>query len=114
MRSDDVNPFCDQPTDEPPEVSALVLAPSGAYAYTADPKYGEATNPPSVKDVVKNAGGTTNLLDCGSAIAPHSLALADSTLTWSNGGETGQPRSSDTPCRARSVVNSTRRASRRC
>lgn len=87
MRSDDVNPFCDQPTDEPPEVSALVMAPSGAYAYTADPKYGEATNPPSVKDVVKNAGGTTNLLDCGTAIAPHSLALADSTLTWSNGGE---------------------------
>jgi hypothetical protein len=88
MRSDGVAPFCGQPTDQPPEVSALVLAPSGSYAYTADPAYGQVVSPPSVKDVVKSVGGTTTLLDCGTAIAPHSLTLADSTLTWSNGGQT--------------------------
>jgi hypothetical protein len=87
VRSDGVAPFCDQPTDQPPEVSALVLAPSGSYAYTADPAYGQPTSPPSVKDVVKGVEGTTTLLDCGTAIAPHSLALAGSMLTWSNGGQ---------------------------
>ena len=89
LREDEVDPLCNQPTDEPPEVSALVLAPSGSYAYIADPEYGEATSPPSVKDVVKNVAGTPTLLDCGTAIAPKSLALGDGTLTWSNGG---QPR----------------------
>jgi len=89
MREDEVDPLCNQPTDEPPEVSTLVLAPSLSYAYIADPEYGDRTSPPSVKDVVKNVAGTSTLLDCGTAIAPHSLALADGALTWSNGG---QPR----------------------
>jgi len=89
LREDRVDPRCNQPTDEPPEVNALVLAPSASYAYIADPKYGQPTSPPSVKDVVRNVAGTSTLLDCGTEIAPHSLALADSTLTWSNGG---QPR----------------------
>jgi hypothetical protein len=89
MREDEVNPLCNQPTDEPPEVSTLVLAPSLSYAYIADPEYGDRTSPPSVKDVVKNVAGTSTLLDCGTAIAPKSLTLADGALTWSNGG---QPR----------------------
>ena len=89
LREDEVGPLCNQPTDEPPEVSALVLAPSGSYAYIADPEYGGGTRPPSVKDVVKNVAGTPTLLDCGTTIAPKSLTLADTTLTWSNGG---QPR----------------------
>ena len=87
LREDEVDPLCNQPTDEPPEVSALVLAPSLSYAYIADPAYGDRTK--SVKDVVKNVAGTPTLLDCGTAIGPKSLTLADGTLRWSNGG---QPR----------------------
>src|SRR4029079_6372236 len=89
LREDGVDPLCNQPTDKTPEVSALVLAQSGSSAYIADPEYGEATRPPSVKDVVKNVAGTATLLDCGTAIAPKTLTLADTTLTRSHGG---QPR----------------------
>jgi hypothetical protein len=88
-REDEVDPLCNQPTDQPPEVSTLVLAPSLSYAYIADPEYGDRSSPSSVKDVVKNVAGTSTLLDCGTAIAPKSLTLADGTLMWSNGG---QPR----------------------
>jgi hypothetical protein len=84
VRRDAVAPMCDQPTTQPPEVTSLVLAPSGAYAYIAR---GYFNQPPAVNDVVKNVAGNNTLLDCGTAIAPRSLSLSGSMLSWLNSGE---------------------------
>jgi hypothetical protein len=84
VRRDDVAPMCNQPTTQPPEVASLVLAPSGSYAYIAG---GYFDQPPAVNDVVKNVAGSNTLLDCGTGIAPRSLSLSGSTLSWLNSGE---------------------------
>ena len=84
VRRDDIAPMCNQPTTQPPEVTSLVLAPSGSYAYIAR---GYFTQPPAVNDVVKNVAGNNTLLDCGTAIAPRSLSLSGSMLSWLNSGE---------------------------
>jgi hypothetical protein len=85
VRFDYIQPMCNQDTGQPPEVSALALAPSGSYAYIAGAYAGAR---PSINDVVKNVGGENTLLDCGAGIAPRSLTLGGSTLRWSNGGMT--------------------------
>jgi hypothetical protein len=85
VRSGFVDQFCNQSQDEPPEVSALVLSPSGSYAYIA--RGFEAGSKPTVNDVVKNVAGRETALDCGTGIGPHSLSLRGSTLHWTNGGQ---------------------------
>jgi hypothetical protein len=68
-------------------VQALVLRHDGAVGWIAGGQSIVSHGPPSY-EVHRFEGGTSSLLESGTAISPSSLRLAGSRMTWRDGGVT--------------------------
>ncbi|MGH2851650.1 MAG: hypothetical protein ACRDLP_13650 [Solirubrobacteraceae bacterium] len=71
-------------------VSALKVTSSGALAWIG--RRSAVGVPKATFEVHTLRGGSNHLLATSTAIAPHSLALKGSTLSWSQGGRTRTAR----------------------
>lgn len=67
-------------------VLSIVVKPDGAVAWTARMS-SLGGGHPQLQVLAANAGSSTRLLDSGDGVAPASLTLHGSRLTWKNGGQ---------------------------